>query len=193
MGGISNAPALPVDIQVFTANGTWTKPNCGANAQVTIEILSGGGGGGRCANGASAIGGGGGLWIFRTLEASLFAATETVVVGAGGAGSTVNAAAGVAGGLSSFGSRADLSAAGGAAGAGSGSSSRWSGDGGNISAGVVVGDGGINQRLGDPGAASVASGTVATSGVGYGVGGGAGHNANAGAGTAGLVRVTTIG
>jgi len=76
--------------QVFTSNGTWTKP---AGAQsVNIQLLGGGAGG---ASGARNItgairlgggGGGGGGFFQATVPASALGATETVTIGAGGNG-----------------------------------------------------------------------------------------------------------
>src|SRR5215471_5559347 len=125
------APASSIDIQFFTANGTWTKP---ANARLTFVICIGagaGGGGGRRGAAASARTGGGGGgpggWLDVFFLSSLLGATETIIVGAGGTGgaarTTDNGAnIGVAGGNSSFGSW--ITARGGTAGpAGTASSS----------------------------------------------------------------------
>ena len=78
------------DIQVFTSNGTWTRPD-GVTQTTVIAIGAGGGGGsGRrglsgAASGGGSGGGGGGfsVAVFRTAD---LGATETVTVGAGGIG-----------------------------------------------------------------------------------------------------------
>ena len=70
--------------QVFTDNGTWTRPT-GSYSLVYIEIWSGGGGGARATDSG---GGGGGGAMSIILPYSLFSSTETVTVGAGGSGRT---------------------------------------------------------------------------------------------------------
>lgn len=71
-----------VDLQIFTANGTWTKPSwVRANDDVTI-ILWGGGGG---SNSAS-DGGGGGACVITKIKASICNSVCNVVVGLGGKG-----------------------------------------------------------------------------------------------------------
>ncbi len=93
-----------VDIQVFTSDGTWTKP-AGAKS-VHVQLIGGGGGGGSGRKGAvGAIrcgggGGGNGGTAFMTFNASVLGSTETVTVGTGGAGGasrTVNNSNGLAG------------------------------------------------------------------------------------------------
>jgi hypothetical protein len=101
------------DTQIFTANGTWTKPT-GAKMVHYIVIGGGGGGGsGRCDNagtGRSGGGGGGAGGItVGWLNASALGATETITVGAGGAGgaarnTVANGHPGTSGGVSSIGS-----------------------------------------------------------------------------------------
>ena len=100
-------------VEIFTANGTWTKA---ANARtVTVICIGAGGGGGSGRVGANVTktcgggGGGGGAVTINTFHANKLAATETVTVGTGGAGGlgqtvdTTNGNNGSDGGLSSFG------------------------------------------------------------------------------------------
>ena len=105
--------AKQTQVQIFTSNSTWTKPD-GAKS-VQIELVGGGGGGGSGRKGASgtACGGGGsgagGGFTSRSIEASLLDATIPVVVGIGGAGAngqtstSTNGIAGSPGGNSTFG------------------------------------------------------------------------------------------
>lgn len=88
------AGLLPVgvDVQIFTASGTWNKPP--GVMLVMVEAVGGGGGGGggdRRAAGTNRFAGGGGGSGVRTLDimpASDLSASETVTIGAGGAGAT---------------------------------------------------------------------------------------------------------
>ena len=110
------------EVDIFTADGTWTKR---ANCKFVEVILVGGGGSG----GAGAVyhgpgdhshgggGGGSGGYSRGRFAASILGTTETVSVGAGGAAPFGDNTPGLNGGTTSFGSW--LRATGGGGGAGS--------------------------------------------------------------------------
>ena len=205
---------LTTSVDVYTANGTWTKP--GGLVFIVVEVQAGGGGGGTVYHityqGAGSGGGGG--YSKKTILAASLGATETVTVGAEGAGGATGANnPGSAGGTSSFGTY--ISATGGAGGEGGGmqvnGGNGGSGSGGNINiAGGEGGTGGSStdnpsisgpggrSQLGNGGAlnccVSGASDGKAASGYGGGGGGGAvvasAATALGAAGTGGIVIVT---
>ena len=77
-GYLTSAPSS--NYQVFTSNGTWTKP---ASGNVAIVYMWGGGGGG--ANGSTYEGGGGGgSYAEFIIPMSSLSSTESVTVGGGG-------------------------------------------------------------------------------------------------------------
>lgn len=210
------------NVQVFTANGTWTKP---AGAQrVFVQVQAGGGaGGGAVTNisGSSAMGGGGGGggYVEAWFDASSLTSTEAVVVGAGGTG--VSGAAGNNGGNSTFdiltanggsgGPTRSTSAVafgieGGAGGGGSGSLAVHTGGSGGNAWGDgplgICGNGGDSHfGGGGKGARTQTQPAVANGAVGAIYGGGGGGSITAGtgaaqagsAGAAGVVIVTTYG
>ena len=146
-------------VQVFTADGTYTKP--AGLVRAMVEVVSAGGGSGGCgataANSVSSSGGGGGGGYSRELlEASAIGATETVTIGAGGIAGASGNNAGGAGGTTSFG--ALLSATGGSAGGGAGATpdDRNGGAGG----GEGVGSGGDIDGTGTPGGNGLSLGIV---------------------------------
>ncbi|MEV6737868.1 hypothetical protein AB0N14_13435 [Streptomyces sp. NPDC051104] len=101
--------AIPgsVDVQVFTASGTWTRP-AGA-LWVVVEVQGGGGGSGGCpatdsTHAACAGGGGGGEYARGIFTAAAVGTSQAVTVGAGGSGGAAGQNNGNSGGTSSFGS-----------------------------------------------------------------------------------------
>jgi hypothetical protein len=121
----------PPNLQVFTANGTWTKPALiNPNALIQIEAWGAGGGGSNANDG-----GGGGGYSTIILKASSFGATETVTIGTGGTSGTT----GVTGGNSSLGSLLTAyGGAGGKSGSGGGGGGGTGGAGGNGKVGGIA-------------------------------------------------------
>lgn len=94
-----------ISFDVFTANGTWTKPT-GASEVHVITVGGGGAGGPAPAVGSSqaGAGGGGGGFGYHIIPAGDCGATEAVSIGAGGNGAA--GAPGGNGGSTTFGSLA---------------------------------------------------------------------------------------
>ena len=88
----AGSPTTSVDYQIFTGNGTWTKPT---NAKIVNVICIGGGGGGGSgrvgAASSNRYGGGGGAgggYTIATFSTSALNASEVITIGAGGTGGT---------------------------------------------------------------------------------------------------------
>lgn len=175
--------------QVFTSNGTWTKPaNTPDDAIVWVYAIGGGGGGG---NSAGEGGGGGGYgtgWV--PFRAGDLASTVAVTIGAGGAVET-------SGGNTTFGSH--LTAYGGGrssntgGGAGGGPFAKG-GDNSGSTGGTVIGDGGAGgSGSGGDGGSAIYGGGGGGGGHSAGVGGDGGHSIWGGGGGAGDSTSTTNG
>lgn len=210
----SNLGAM--DVQVFTSNGTWFKPNKARVVQIKC-VGGGGAAGGAPATGASQVSGGGGgqggAYAESWFDASTLASSVAVTVGAGGA--SVSGADGGSGATSSFGGL--VSAAGGSggfAGASGGTNFKTPGGAGSqaMTGQIQVkgDDGGATLRLGTVSgqvlggfgggtalAGSVGPGASGATGDSYGGGGSGPENGpstsakSGGAGAAGVVIVTT--
>jgi hypothetical protein len=176
-GSASAWEELPVDLQTFEANGTWTKPS-GVNFVRVILYGGGGGGGGSGAATSAGCGGGGGARVERVFRASDLTATVSVTIGAGGNGGLASNY-GTAGGATNFGTYAYAYGGGRGSAVYSGANSGGGGGG----AGGVGGNGGI--------AASAGGQPAGTDGaVGLGEGGAGGplssrNNSESGGGSGG--------
>lgn len=181
------------DYQVFTANGTWTKPSgLTGDEIVIIQAWGGGGAGGNASNRSG--GGGGGAMVEYTIKASQMGSTESVTIGAGGTPGAVN---GNPGGNTTVGTL--LTTFGGGGGGGGSTTSGGGGGGGSLAVGastaVSTGGTGGSPMGGAPGVGSsfgggggssgnIASPSLAGGDSFYGGGGGSGA-ANSASGTTG--------
>lgn len=206
-----------INVQTFTANGTYT-PTANTSA-IIVELVGGGGQGGGCAattsgtSAAAAPGGGGGAYIRHYMTSGFSGAA--VVIGAGGSAGAAGAA-GANGSASTF--AGTLTAGGGVGGAlgGAGASGFTVGAaGGTVTGGNIVsstgsfggmgqvfsttlvssGMGGFNNLYTAGGAPSKASSGAGTAATQYGCGGGGASNIGtqaAAAGGAGLAGICII-
>ncbi len=161
------------DYQVFTSNGTWTKPSgVGSTQLVIVQVWGGGGAGGGATTGSNGTGGGGGgAYLEGKFRVSDLSSTEAVTVGAAVAGGT---GLGTNGNSSSFGTH--LVAYGGGGGGNSDGSNSGSGGGG----GGVFGAG-VQGTKGNPAGGAVGGAPLgAAAKVASTFGGGGGADSNAG-------------
>jgi hypothetical protein len=197
-------PITQVNVQTFTASGTYT-PTTGMK-YCTIEVQAGGGGSGGvtqsiASNCTLAGGGGGGGYARKTVPSATIGASQSVTVGAGGTAGANTGTNGGTGGTSSVGSI--VSATGGLGGAGAASYAttyqQVPSSGGNGSSGDVNVNGGTGnsaymigagaQYSSPSGGSSYFGGATAASSYGAGItgntyGAGAAGSASFGAGAA---------
>jgi len=192
--------------QLFTANGTWTKPEGCRKIKVSV-IGGGGGGGGTSFSGIGAVGGGGsgGCFSIKWLDVTSWSNSTTVTIGAGGSGGSSSGTNGSAGGTSSFGTHVSCAGGDGGEGMAGGSTNAMAYGGadwtdnmvatGDINVGAGAGEwGGRNTTTGASGLGGAdffgrsAPGGVLGDGLGadgvYG-GGGGGASSNSGSGQGG--------
>lgn len=169
-----------INKQVFTANGTWTKPSSGTVALITVWGSGGGG-----ARGSVSIeragGGGGGGCCQRLIALSDLPSTVAVTIATGGVGATTAGSNGGSGGTSYFGTTLNSSYAAAAGGtSGTFSSSSTSNAAGGNGGDVIAGGGTFNVTVLGLGA----GGDDGSFAPGYGGGGGGGYQYSSGGGFA---------
>lgn len=162
-------PAQPIDTQIFTSNGTWTKPASGSFVRIVAIGAGGGGGSGRRYGSAPATGGsagGGGCYSEITIPIAHLGATETVTVGTGGTGGAgqttdfTDGNPGNNGGVTSFGSWLNAYAGQGGLGGVIGTSPVAGGAGGQVGVfpGGVGGDGAVTPTYPSTGNSTLGAG-----------------------------------
>ena len=210
-------PFSSVNIQTFTANGTYT-PTTGMT-YCKIQLVGGGGGGGGAVPSYNAGGGGGaGGYSYGVFTAATVGASQTVTIGALGAGGAAGTHNGSAGGTTSVGSLISATGGSGGGGADNVTGIGVSGAGGSGSSGAVnlsgqaggigvfsyipgvplefsIGGAGGSSLFGAGGVYNyLTPGTIGVAATGYGSGGSGGaanaSNIGGGAGTAGFVIIT---
>jgi hypothetical protein len=127
------ASPLQINVQTFTASGTYT-PTAGLNFAI-VECVGGSGGGGGVPGTANFMfgggGGGGGGYTRRLLTSAQVGASQSVTIGSGGAGG-VGSAYGTAGGTTSFGALLNATGGGGGGNSGVGGYGGGTSIGGNV-------------------------------------------------------------
>ena len=154
-----------VSVQVFTGDGTWTKPAGVKYVRIVCVGSGGGGGGAKNASGGCGGGGGGGSYAEKILDVQAVSSAAVTVGAAGTGGVASPAGAGVAGGDVSFGT--DCIGKG-----GSGGGVTSPGAGGVAGTGdiKIVGQAGATGVSGS-GATYILNGGGGNSGGGFGYGG----------------------
>lgn len=182
---LSMAAGTVSNIQIFTGNGTWTKPN---GAKLVSVVAIGGGGGGAGGSTFSGAGGGGGALNTVQLNAAFLTPTVAVTIGGGGAGGAAGGNNGVDGVDTTFASyltaakgvKGTYNAGNGVGGTGGVASSPngISGGAGGTCSGNNIGGGGGGAGGGAGGAGG--TGTAGTAGTTFSSlgAGGAGSNTN---------------
>ncbi len=185
IAALAGGGAAHMDVQVFTSNGTWTKPAV-SSGMVEVLMYGGGGGGGSGRSDAAGVarwgggGGGGGAVVKAHFSLSSLGGTEAVVVGTGGTGGaavqgTSNGNAGTAGSESSF---AGLTAVGGNLGGAGQAGTGGVGGVAKTSAAQIFQAAAQNSMAGATGSSTIGSASVtSTTRLPTGGAGGAGINA----------------
>lgn len=167
-----------INVQTFTASGTYT-PTAGMKTAI-VEVQGGGGGAGATGAGQSALGGGGGSGSYAKSRytAAQIGASQVVTIGIAGTGAIAGINSGGTGGTSSFGALASAPGAVGGAGGSAGVSPILAGGG---PPGARATGGNIINLAGATGGTALFIGTSTLSGYGAGspiAGGGGGGKVN---------------
>ena len=194
LGGIAS-------VQVFTSNGTWTKPT--GVTKVMVEVQGGGGGGSRNASANDrCIGGAAGGYAKKFLDVTSIS-TATITVGAAGTGGASSGDPGTVGGNSSWADGTNTIAGNAGAVAAVATDTKQTTIGGTATGGDlnIPGQkgGAASDNWGPPDSVLGKGGGFASSGyyvagendaTGYGAGGGGSGDYRGGNGSPGIVVVT---